>query len=344
MGWKTESREGRGLLLQVWLWLGAQREGLWRLAKCVELPLVLALALGSPPSQARGEPPATSASIYDRTTNWFAGAVFMKPSGGVEGDLTSQLAPLILQEVAGPEADGAPGFAGPTKPVSRFTGGVSTMNGAGFGCLTLTNSRLALDAARPTIYASLDQVRIGGRTHVRVAYVWCYSVEPREERAQPALPLQGIRITLNSNGRPAVWEVLADDSRCEVLFVSQALEGAAEAHFGKALPGRRYAVERAAADGPSVLVAGVVEEASTVLGAIVYLNGRAHDVNTVMCRCTASQVRRLAATSSYSLVLAEGAAEAALAAAKAQTSSQTAFWPGDDGQRVQRCLRLPADF
>ena len=42
---------------------------------------------------------ATSEEIYGRASNSFPTAVFFKPAGGSDADLTFRLAPLILQEV-----------------------------------------------------------------------------------------------------------------------------------------------------------------------------------------------------------------------------------------------------
>ena len=79
--------------------------------------------------------------------------------------------------------------------------------------------------------------------------------------------MQGIRITLNSAGQPAIWEVLADGSGAELIFVSQSLEAAALAEFGKPLPGRRYAIERSVEEAPSVVVARVIDDGPMAHGA-----------------------------------------------------------------------------
>ena len=114
-----------------------------------------------------------------------------------------------------------------------------------FGTLSVSNGAPILDRSRPAIYWEADTVQVNGKAHARFSYVWCYSPGPlgsepgqgtnnaSPSRAETALPLQGIRITLNSAGQPVIWEVLADSSRARLLFVSQNLEAAAVAEFGK---------------------------------------------------------------------------------------------------------------
>jgi hypothetical protein len=209
----------------------------------------------------------------------------------------------------------------------------------------LTNGLPALDRARPAIYASLDAAQINGKPHTRLTYLWCYSLEPVQPGA--GLPLQGIRITLDAAGKPAVWEVLAEDSGAELIFVSQDLESAALAQWGKPLPGRRYAVERNVSESPRVIVARVLEDAPVAMGPMVYLLAGTRSVSTVICRCMAAQVQRLAATRTYELQFCQGtSAEPLPVPARTHPGSGTAFWPGDEpaGNRLDRYLRLPEGF
>ncbi|HXP63308.1 MAG TPA: hypothetical protein VN829_22595 [Dongiaceae bacterium] len=266
------------------------------------------------------------AEIYGRATNWFAEAVFQKPLEGGSSELSSQLAPLIIQEV---NEDGRATVPGRDQ----------------FGSLSLSHGLPALDAARPAVYASLDAAQLNGKPHARLTYLWCYSLEPSRPGAE--LAMQGIRLTLDAAGKPAVWEVLAEHSGAELIFASQALESAAAAQFGKPLPGRRYALERSVSQAPRVIVARVLEDAPVAMGPIVYLRAGTRSVSTVICRCMPAQVKRLAATRAYKLQFCQAAsADQLLPAARIQAGSQVAFWPGDEpaGNRLERCLRLPGEF
>ncbi len=283
------------------------------------------LLCGPSPALAEDTPPVVRyAEVYGRSTNLFAEAVFFKPAEGRGSELSSQLAPLIIQEVKGGNR-------------------AVVLEQDAFGSLSFTDGLPALARARPAIYASLDVAQLNGKPHTRLTYLWCYSLEPGPPGA--GLPLQGIRMTLDAAGKPAVWEVLAEDCGAELIFVSQDLESAALAQFGKPLPGRRYALERSVTEAPTVIVARVLEDAPVAMGPIVYLRAGTRSVSTVICRCTAAQVKRLAATRAYELQFCQGAsATPVVALARTRAGSPTAFWPGEepDGSRLERCLRLPA--
>ena len=279
------------------------------------------------------------ADIYQRATNEFAEADFFKPAEPKTNDLTFTLAPLILQEVnAGKE------------PLARPDR---------FGPLSLSNGVPALDHSRPAIYWHSDTVQLNGKAHARYSYAWCYSpgshgpergqgtnnVSP--SRPESGLPLQGIRITLNSAGQPVIWEVLADNSGAELIFVSQNLEAAAVAEFGKPLPGRRYAIERSAEEAPNVIVARVIDDGPVAMGPMVYLSASTRAVSTLICRCMPAQAKRLAGTGTYDLLPFQAtAAPSLLTRARALARERTAFWPGDEpsGNRLEHCLRLPSAF
>jgi hypothetical protein len=171
------------------------------------------------------------------------------------------------------------------------------------------------------------------------------SVSPN--RAEPALPLQGVRITLSAAGQPMLWEVLTDCSGAELFFVSQNLEAAAAAEFGKPLPGRRYVIERSMLACPGVIVARLVDDSPVAMGPIVYLNAWTRRVSTLICRCMPAQARKLLATRTYDLLPFEFAStNSLLLQAKAVSTERLAFWPGDhaDGNRLEASLRLPESF
>ena len=157
--------------------------------------------------------------------------------------------------------------------------------------------------------------------------------------------MQGIRITLNSAGQPAIWEVLADSSTAKLFFVSQKLEAAAMAQFGKPLPGRRFATERSMEAAPDVIVARVIDDGPVVAGPIVYLSADTRAVSTLICRCMPAQARKLLATGTYDLLPFHFASTNSLIIqARFLLQERAAFWPGDDtdGKRLEACLRLPS--
>jgi hypothetical protein len=262
--------------------------------------------------------------IYQRATNEFACAEYFKPAETKTStnELSFALAPLILQQVSvAPE---------PPSLLDRF------------GTLSVSNGAPVLDQSRPTIYWGSDTVQVNRRPHARFFYVWCYSPGP-----QAALLMQGIRITLNSDGQPVIWEVLADGSGAKVLFVSQNLEAAALAEFGKLLPRRRYAIERNAEAAPEVIVARVIDDGPIPRGPIVYLSAGSRPVSTLICRCMPAQARKLLATSTYDLVpFQEASTNSLIMQARVMLGERAGFWPGDDtgGKGLEACLRLPKVF
>jgi hypothetical protein len=306
---------------------------------------VLASALGwcawgcanLPADQARAVPPYTE--VYQRATNEFAEADFFKPAEPMTNDLTSSLAPLILQEVNNGKQ--------PLPQLERF------------GTLSLSNGVLVLNHSRPAIYWQADSVQLKGKAHARFSYLWCYSTGAYSSnrgpgtndlslgQAEASVALQGIRITLNPSGQPVIWEVLADTSGAELIYVSRNLEAAAVAEFGKPLPGRRYAIERSLEQAPNVIVARIIDDGSVAMGPIVYLSAGTRRVTTLTCRCMPAQAKRLLVTSVYDLLPFQAvAAQSLLTQAKALAREQTAFWPGDqtDSDLLEKRLRLPSGF
>ncbi len=160
---------------------------------------------------------------------------------------------------------------------------------------------------------------------------------------ESGLPVQGIRITLNTNGQPVIWEALADRSGAELIFVSQTLEAAALAEHGKPLPGRRYAIESSTEAAPKVIVARVIDDGPVAMGPIVYLNAGTRNVSTLICRCMPAQAKKLLATNTYELRHLDALTVQSLLT---QAKEPAAFWPGDQrpGDRLEQWLRLPSAF
>ena len=286
-----------------------------------------------------GAPPYSE--IYQRATNEFACAEYYKPAETKtnSGDLSFTLAPLILQQVEGAQE---------LHPPSD-----------GFGALSVSNGAPVLDRERPTVYWEADTLQINGKAHARFAYVWCYDRGPQEpkggtgtnymspSRADAGLPLQGIRITLNSGGQPVIWEVLADHSKAKILFVSQSLESAAMAEFGKPLPGRRYAIERSTEEAPDVVIARVIDDSPMPMGPIVYQSAGTREVSALICRCMPAQARKLLGSATYNLLPFQGAlTQPLLLEGRRLMNGWEGFWPGDDkqGRGIEACLRLPGVF
>jgi len=275
---------------------------------------------GSVLSAFAGERPR---SLYDGASVVFEQAHLIKPHEGTNSGLATALAPLVVQEV-----------------------GVA--NRATF-------------ATR--VYFQFDIVQLNGQDHAALTYWWFYdeATKPAERRsptrrgpdarplkragAEAGTPIQGVRITLNTNGSPVIFEVLGHTGRIEQIFVSQLLEAAALAEFGPALPGRRHSIERSLSDTPKIVVPRVIDDAPAVMGPILYLRAGTHDVATLICRCMDSQAKSLAGQSFYELVPA-GASSNTCDATRLEAANPRGL-PRDfllQTNRLSRSLRLPAGF
>ena len=184
----------------------------------------------------------------------------------------------------------------------------------------------------PLVFFEESKVLLNGKSHDQVIYFW-RAPPPANSTGTESLA-QGIRITLDTSGSPVIWEVLADDSGGELIFVSQSLEAAALKTFGSPLPGRRYASESNAEIAPNAVVARVIEDGPVTMGPIVHLNADSHNVSTLVCRCMPTQAKELVATETYGLRLSS---ESKLRPVFGQTGE-------DAAARLQRCLRLPLSF
>jgi hypothetical protein len=154
-------------------------------------------------------------------------------------------------------------------------------------------------AKRPERVVSVlsGTVKIGTTSYEQRTYLWSHPALSTGDRPVA----QGVRMTLGSDGFPAIYEVLTDSSGARPIFVTTVLEDAASAEFGDPLEGRRFAIERAVEDAPDVIVPGILEPGPTPLGPFVYLTEPAHDVATLICRCMPSQVEVILDSLEYRL-------------------------------------------
>lgn len=284
-------------------------------------------------------PADQAAEVYARVTNQFGAAIFFKPAQATNADLACQLAPLIIQEVGEGQAPADPLRDQPgTSTISRDVPASSFVirHSSLAGAAGISNGVGALGPSQPVVYWAGDTVQINGKSHARFSYQWWYS--PIQPSGQTALRRQGIRITLDSRAQPAAWEVLADTSGLRLIFISQSLEKAAAAAFGKPLPGRRYSIERDVARTPNVIVPRVIDDGPVAMGPIVYLSAETRDVSTVICRCMPAQVKQFIVTRTFDLTPVDAGATSG--------PSAPVSWPGDDRveDRLDKCLRLPEGF
>jgi hypothetical protein len=262
----------------------------WSQLGCV-LPALFIAAFVCGCSTPRPAPPAllpepVRTEIYGRANAAFVSAFFIKPAEtGQTNSPAFKFAPLILQEVV--------------------------------ECVpNLSTQTIA------TVYHRQDKVLIRGRSHDQFTYCWRRAAGATAP-AEPARPLQGIRITLDAAGEPAVWEVLADTTGAEIIYVSETIEAEAAARFGKALPGRRFSVERGWRDAPRTIVAQAIPEGPLPMGPMVYVRAGTGDIASLACRCMPTRAERLAGQGYYQLAAWEA-------------------WRGSPGENLEPAALAPA--
>ncbi len=268
------------------------------------------------------ETPATHRQIYALGDLHLPDALYYKPAGSVS-DLDAYAAPLILQEV---------------QPAGRI-GRMHVDN----------NGRPAVEAGTPTVYYGHSRCTLNGSEYEQLIFLWFYA-QPVEPAPSSSVPVQGIRITLDSEGLPFIWETMANDQPTRVIFASRRLETLARQQYGPPLPGRRHSLETALASEPGAIVARVLEDGPLPMGPIVHLL-RDGTVGTLTCRCMSSQVDNFVETLPYDLAPIQEFADLGLHDLDWITQQHSeavylAFTP-DDAQGcplLSALLRLPDDF
>ncbi len=283
------------------------------------------------------ETPATHRRIYALADLHLPDALYYKPAASAS-DLDSYAAPLILQEV---------------QPAGRI-GRMHVDN----------NGRPAVEAGTPTVYYGRSPCTLDGREYEQLIFLWFYA-QTVGSASSSGVPVQGIRITLDSEGLPLIWETMANDQPTRVIFASRRLETLARQQYGPPLPGRRHSLETAvaidvvASDGvasdavarePGAIVARVLEDGPLPMGPIVHLL-RDGTVGTLICRCMPSQADNFVETLPYDLAPIQELADLGLHDLDWITDQHSAavylaftLDVAQDDALLSQLLRLPDDF
>lgn len=154
------------------------------------------------------------------------------------------------------------------------------------------------DMVRPAVYLREGTATLPTGAHQQLSYLWCEgkSKTPDSFKAR----WLGVRMTLDSRGNPVIWEAFAEGDQTVKIFVARSLEERAAKHFGAALPGRQFAIERAAQEQPAVVVARILEDGPEPMGPFVYVSSD-DEITTVLCRCMPSQFSNVRKTYEYRL-------------------------------------------
>lgn len=186
------------------------------------------------------------------------------------------------------------------------------------------------DHAETQVEFRRQEVTLAGRTRSQICYRWHL---PAAEAAN-APHAQGVRLTLDASGHPAIIELLARQNGLRVIYVSESLENTARTAHGPPLPGRKHAIERGVEEQPTVVVARALPESAAPLGPFVYLESGTRRVVTMLCRCEPSRLSDARGTRSYSLQ----------ETVEAFPDEDRMLDAAADPRWLERALRLPSDF
>ena len=149
----------------------------------------------------------------------------------------------------------------------------------------------------PRVCLTRSEVEINGAAHPQFTYSWQYG-DPSEDSETHTGMIRTLRMTIDSSGYPAVYEILAGNGKVMALHVSRGLEQKSSQEHGQPLPGRKYSVE----SGPGVEVAGLVEDGPLALGPLVYVSLDGNQIVSLSCRCSPSRIDKADGSHRYDLV------------------------------------------
>ncbi len=251
----------------------------------------------SPPAAAGNRTEPEPAPKSDRIRY----AILLKPNESERNGPAETFAPLIVQRTSGghrPDKSGARS----DELARRFS-------------------------ERPLpVYARVQSVTIAALEFQQVTYTWCHpgetgvkgDVPSGETGVNGAMPLsggpsgsdecnevRGVRITLGEDGFPIVWEALSSQIGDPVLYVSRSLEERA-AREQSPPPARRFSIERPLEETPGVIVADVLADGPVPMGPYIYIGEPpSRELESVLCRCSPSQVDEFSGTHYYELRMAD---------------------------------------
>lgn len=103
------------------------------------------------------------------------------------------------------------------------------------------------DPSQPSVYGYSRRIRIDGHEHLQLIYTQWYPEHPKLKKGDPEQGhLEGttLRITLDQQRRPALFETVYNCGCYHRLYPSQELEAASRQQFGEPEKGKQFAIER----------------------------------------------------------------------------------------------------
>jgi hypothetical protein len=185
-------------------------------------------------------------------------------------------------------------------------------------------------------------IQINRHPHQQFTYYWF--CEDTDSNPASNRPLQAMRMTLDSNGSPVIYEILADDTGAQVIFASDSVEAEAAREFGKPLPDRRFSIEQDSNEAANTIVARVIADPPIPMGPIIYQRAGSHAVQTLICRCMPAQAARVVGQNYFKLTPIKSDAERLLVSNARTTLGKSAVESWFAPDRLEWQLRLPENF
>lgn len=260
-----------------------------------------------------------------RALERFAHASLFKPSADSAAHDAYTYAPIIVHELVA--ADGAEPSGDPDAlvPAPGEDAGVSL--------------------ARGVVYAGQSHAELFGERYTQWVYCWWYG---RDDEPSEAPHWRWLRVTLDRDGFPQVWETLSPGWDRPEVYVSRRIEELAKEQYGAPAEGRDFAIERPRDDASADLVVRVLNDGPVPMGPFVYLD-RDLTFTSVLCRCMASQVDAVDTNDFYDLLSASGrAADGATADTlylpPRELANSPRLYELADPRYLENALRLPGGF
>lgn len=145
------------------------------------------------------------------------------------------------------------------------------------------DATVEIDVTKPTVYGYARTVLIGGQPHVQLTYAIWYPMHPKLKQPidAEAGKIDGatLRITLDSQHRPAIYETLNNCGCHHRLYPADTLEAAAMKDHGKPLSGKVLSIEREVTGKYDLIIPKVLKlEGPTHLQALIRIRAGTHSV------------------------------------------------------------------
>ncbi len=132
-------------------------------------------------------------------------------------------------------------------------------DGIGSPRLTKKGTQVQIDTTIPTLYCRVEQARVHEQKLKQLVYVWWYPGRPVGTIEKGQVDGNILRVTLDYQGNPIVFEYSQTCGCYHGVFASEQLEKAAANEFVRPLEGKRYALENTQTDKTDWIIRDLIK-------------------------------------------------------------------------------------